>query len=126
MKEIIIILNNNVIIIIIIDGIDGVVGVDGVVVGIGAGVDRCVGVGVNRCVGSRVGGGVGSRVGGGVGGSVGLTMGVASLFANAEATDPVHPESSRIAEASKETLPTTRTIRCINSSLSLGEPRLAG
>jgi hypothetical protein len=79
-----------------------------------------VGAGPGFGTGVGVGVGVGVGLGVGVGGGVGLTMGVASLFANAEATEPLHPESSRIAEASKETLLTTRTIRCINSSLSVG------
>ena len=63
---------------------------------------------------------MGEGFGVGLGVGAGLTIGVTSVVVNAEATEPVHPESSRIAEASKETLPTTRTLRCINSSLAAG------
>ena len=84
-----------------------------------------LGVGLGSGVGVGAGAGVGVGLGVGLGVGVGLTIGVASLFVKAEATEPVHPEISRIAEASKEALPTTRTVRCINSSLSrFGEPRL--
>ena len=86
------------------------------VVPVGAGVGSGLGVGV----GVGVGAGVGVGVGVGLGVGAGLTIGVTSVLVNAEATEPVHPESSRIAEASKETLPATRTVRCINSSLSAG------
>jgi len=71
-------------------------------------------------VGSGLGVGVGEGFGDGLGAGAGLTIGVTPVLVNAEATEPVHPEISRIAEASKETLPTTRTVRCINSSLSVG------